>query len=550
MNHASRLSFTLGGTLPLAFFMACAGSEGSSTPTASAGSTAAGSAGTPASSGGTAGVTTGSGGAAAGAGGASGTTNAGGGGTPAGGSSGGAGAGAMPAAGTGNAGGGSAGTGVVAGDCTFTVASQTADQAGPGGIPTVGIVDWSVDLANLASAKLVFGPAGGAPTTSADIDVTQGPSFRSLLLGMKAEKTYAFHLEVSDGSKACSSAEYMITTGALPSGLPTIARTAGSAAASQAKGFIVTSTGVGMFGGMMGGGMMGGAGYAYILDADGELVWFAPGPESCSRAKMSADGQFMWMTEVNVDNRTKDGGEVRRVSMDGLTTTMKVPGLSNCHHDLTVLPDGKVACLSWIQQSGDQPSDLIESDELGNVTKIMTLDSKVYVGGGGGSSYHANSLHYHPKDDSYTIGDRNPNAYVKVSRQGQLLWQFGGSCSNAPAPQCVAGDWTVNHGHDLLDDGTFILFNNGQNGASAALFYKLTETGTFAAQKLDSYSPGTSSPVLGDVQRLPNGNTLVTFSSGAVMHEIDPSGGLVQSISGPGGYAEWRESLYGAPPRF
>jgi hypothetical protein len=449
---------------------------------------------------------------------------------------------------------GAAGSGQGSVSCNFTVKAQTADKAGAGGIPTVGIVNWSVDVPNLKSASIAFGLEGAAPTLTAPVDVTTAPNFRSLLLGMKGSKTYTFHIEVSDGTASCTSPDYSITTGAVPNAVPRITRTAGPAVAAQAKGFIVASSGAGAIGGgMMGGGTSGNSSYAFILDADGDPVWFAPGPVSCTRAKMSVDGQYMWMIEVNVDNMTKDGGEVRRVSMDGLTTVLNIPGLANCHHDLTVLPNGKIACLSWIQQSGDQPSDLFEADADGNITKIVTLDSKVYLGGqgmGGGNSYHANSIHYHPADDSFTISDRNPSVFFKLNHQGQILWQFGGSCTGAPAPKCIAGDWKVNHGHDMLDDGTFSFFNNGQSGASTALFYKLTETGTFAAQKLGSYAPGTTSAVLGDVERLPNGNTIVAFSNAGVIHEIDPSGALVQSISGPGGYADWRETLYGPPPRF
>jgi len=52
---------------------------------------------------------------------------------------------------------------------------------------------------------------------------------------------------------------------------------------------------------------------------------------------------------------------------------------------------------------------------------------------------------------------------------------------------------------------------------------------------------------------LPNGNILVTFSTGGQMHEITPSGTLVMKIAAPTpgqnfGYAEFRESLYGPPP--
>ena len=467
-------------------------------------------------------------------------------------------AGAPPAtgggAGTGSAGtSGSAGAGMM-GNCNFTVMQQTADKAGSGGIPTVGVVNWSVDLTGLKTASIDFTLQGASSKQTAPVDVATGPNFRTLLLGMKSSKTYSFKINASDGTKTCTSQDYMITTGALPTALPRITRTAGAAAASQAKGFIVTSSGLGAGGGFGGGGSTS-TSYAFILDADGEIVWFAPAPATCSRAKMSYDGQYMWMVELNVDNMSKDGGELRRVSMDGLTSSGSIPGMKNCHHDLTILPDGRAACMSWVQQSGDQPSDLLESDEKGNVKKIVTVDSKIYVGGsglgGGSGTFHANSIHYHQKDDSYTIGDRNPNLFVKVDHTGKLLWQFGGSCTNAPAGQnCVGGTWKVNHGHDMMDDGTFLLFNNGQSGASTAFFYQLTETGTFAATMKGSYSPGTTSSVLGDVQRLPNGNTLVTFSTASVIHEIDKSNAVVQQISGPGGYAEWRETLYGAPPRF
>lgn len=448
---------------------------------------------------------------------------------------------------------GSGGSGMV-GNCNFTVMSQTADKMGADGIPTVGVVDWSVDLTGLTTAKIVFGLDGATPL-EAPVDVSKGPKYHTLLLGMKGSKTYNFHIEVSNGATSCMSQSYPITTGAIPSGVPRITRTAGMAAASQAKGFIIGSSGLaggGGFGGGFGGGG-GGTSYAFIIDADGDIVWFTTAPATCSRATMSYDGQYMWMLELNVDNSMKDGGEVTRVSMDGLTRNTKIPGLSNCHHDLTVLPNGHVACNSWIQQSGDQPSDLLESDAEGNITKVVTLDSHIYLGGqglgGGGNTFHANSIHYHPTDDSFTISDRNPNLYVKVSHQGQVLWQIGGSCTNAPAPKCVPGDWKVNHGHDLRDDGTFIVFNNGQSGASNVFFYKITDTGTFGAMRTDTYSPGTTSNVLGDVQRLPNGNTLVAFSTASVLQEIDPMKNLVQTINGPGGYADWRPTLYGPPAR-
>jgi hypothetical protein len=138
-----------------------------------------------------------------------------------------------------------------------------------------------------------------------------------------------------------------------------------------------------------------------------------------------------------------------------------------------------------------------------------------------------------------------------VSRQGQPIWQVGGSCSNAPASGCASATWRVNHGHEVLDDGSLLIFNNGQSGASAVLNYALNESATFSAMQTWTYNPGTTSNVLGDVQALPDGNVLVAFSTAGVIHEIDASRTLVQTINaGTVGYIDWRETLYGPPARY
>jgi len=70
------------------------------------------------------------------------------------------------------------------------------------------------------------------------------------------------------------------------------------------------------------------------------------------------------------------------------------------------------------------------------------------------------------------------------------------------------------------------------------------------ATKILGYTAsGATSNVLGDIQRLPNGNYLVTFSTSGQIHEISPSGTLVAKFTANSfGYSEFRESLYGQPP--
>ena len=35
------------------------------------------------------------------------------------------------------------------------------------------------------------------------------------------------------------------------------------------------------------------------------------------------------------------------------------------------------------------------------------------------NTFHSNAVHYYASDNTYTVGDRNPNLYVKVSRTGR-----------------------------------------------------------------------------------------------------------------------------------
>ena len=562
VNRAGNLALLLG----LALFGGFAGACGTESPAPSA----VGTGGQGATASGAGGTTPPTGGASSGASGASGTStggavSGGGGVAPTGGASGTAGVGAGAGSGMGGVGmsgaagsvnqggsgavagaGASAGAGGGAtGNCTFTVSSQTADKAGSGGIPTVGIVSWSVDLTGLTMANISFGLDGATPMT-APVDPAAGPMFRTLLLGMKGSRTYTFRINVSNGTTQCQSQPYTIMTGAVSNQVPRITRTAGASASAAAKGFFVTSTGLANMGG-------GGSAFAFIFDSDGDPVWWAPAPPSCSRAKMSYEGTDMWAMALNVQNGQANGGRVDRISMDGLTRMQSVTGMSNCHHDLTTLPGGKVACPSWIRQSGDQPSDIIERDAQGNITTFLRIDQTVYVGGsgagGGTGTFHANAIHYNAADDTYIVADRNPNLLVKVARTG-VVWQLGGSCTSAPATRCVAGSWRVNHGFHRPDATSILFFNNGTSGASTAFKYTINDSGTTCtATEAWQYRPGTTSNVLGDVQQLPNGNVVVTFSTAGVIQEIDSSRTLVQSFNvGVAGYSEWRETLYGPPP--
>ena len=428
--------------------------------------------------------------------------------------------------------GGLADAGGDATSCQFTVSKNEVSAQ----IPTVGVVEWSLAGDPPSSAKIVYtlkNAAASLLNLGGEAPVPLGnANYRTLLLGLKQSQNYAFHIEASRDGSTCVSPDYALpTTGSLPNA-PNV--TVNVAQPEQREpGFIVTSSGTFV------------PDSAFIIDADGEIVWFFPGPVDTARAQMDYEGNNMWMIALNVLN---EGGEMRYVSMDGAESSLNVPGLEDAHHDFTVMPGGKVAALVWSVPGDDVPSDLVIRSPDGQVTTPFAIGSNLYLS----DTFHANAVHYLPSADSFTVADRNPNVVVDVSSAGVPEWQLGGVCDNAPTGNhCSPQSWQVNHGHHLLDDGTLLLFNNTEtDGVAHVLEYQLSNTpGALSATLIRDYAGTAASATLGDVQRLPGGNTLVTYSNGGVIVELDPSWNAVQTLTVRVGYANWRPTLYGPPLR-
>ncbi len=171
-------------------------------------------------------------------------------------------------------------------------------------------------------------------------------------------------------------------------------------------------------------------------------------------------------------------------------------------------------------------------------------------------SLHSGRRHLHHLLSKSEQHHQNLSNIIKIDRNGNLLWDLEGDSGG----DFTGVSWSRQHGHHLLDNGDLLIFNNGGGsggffGGEASLALEFALNGTTASQAW-SYDGNESSSTLGDVQRLSNGNTLVTYSNAGVIHEVDPSGNLVRSIAqsgnraGTGGYSDWRPDLYGAPYRY
>ena len=430
---------------------------------------------------------------------------------------------------TGGAGGAHVGTGGTAGTGSgtggsgqgslFTIMVQLASAVKSTAPTTVGIVTWSISASGITSAHIDF----GLDTTygmTAPVDLTVA-MYRTLLLGMKPAKTYHFRITASDGTSTYTSNDQTVTTGAKLSSTPLTSFSIKNAA-SLPKGFFITSFWQGT-----------GSKVPFIFDTDGDVVWWytegsGESTDGISRARMSADSQSIWLV-----NESLSGNPLRRVTVDGLTT--QTYSNTKASHDIAGVTADTMAYLDYSE------SDCNSIFEINNAGTVKEVFEPTGVTGPGTSfpSCHGNSVRYSKKEDFYTYSDWQEDVAV-VNRTGTLQWLLS---------KKVSGGHTAwggeQHGTQLLDNSILIFANNGTAGKSQAVEYGLDGH----LIKAFSANGGSNVTNFGDVQRLSNGNTIITYSTSSLMQEVDASDTVVLEVKGSGsfGYVEFRDSLYGPP---
>ena len=380
----------------------------------------------------------------------------------------------------------------------------------------MGIVTWSLSVAGITEANIEFG-LDTQYGMVAPVDLSEA-DFRTLLLGMKPAQPYHFRVVAKVGATTYLSNDYVIQTGPATTLVKLSSFRVVNEAARQ-RGFIIMSYWSGSAGS--------GTNTAFILDADGEIVWWYPSSVTggIARARMSETGKNLWMTISGLT-----GGPLSRVTMD--TLSGQVYDATVGSHDLTPVSGETMAYLDYSETDCDS---IFEIDPSGTTREVFESSSVLTTG-----NCHGNAVRYSKKENVYTFSDLNQDVLV-VNRSGGVDWRLS---------QRVSGGnkaWGgAQHGHQLLDN-SFIIFANsgGASGSAALIEYSLEGVEIFR------YESGRSTSNLGDVQRLPNGNTLVTYSTESAIQEIDAQGQLVLEITGASGvrigYTLWQPTLYGPP---
>lgn len=405
-------------------------------------------------------------------------------------------------------------------------------------VATVAWVTWTTDAPGTSWVE--YGPDRdlGLSTVRADAETTD---HAVLLAGLPASSTWYWRAMSEVGGEVLQSRIFEIETGVAPRDLPRV-EVGDYDPTLAAPGFTLTTS-------------LGDPSWVIVYDKDGEPVWWEKAPDQSVIAQVRlTDNGTAVLYNLATLNFNRDVGVIRKVRLDGelLSETRTVMG----HHDFVELPEGGFAYIAadlreWTDPEtgethnviGDTITEVPEgaTDDTPRTTIWSTwddlavdvdpaVDNDFYPQGLDWT--HSNSLSL--VDGAYYLSVRKENAFVKVDRAArELLWQLGG----------VGSDFTQTDGRAFVGqhsaeptEAGFMLFDNGDvdvpNAYSQAVEFSLDEDGrTFTPVWSYDYNQRISSYLLGDVERLPNGNTLISWGSGGTLTEVTPAGEMAFQVS-------------------
>jgi len=298
----------------------------------------------------------------------------------------------------------------------------------------------------------------------------------------------------------------------------------------------------------------------FILDKDYDLVWTYDWKiGQPTRARMTPDGKYMYVARANVPSANAG---MKKIAMDGSTEEDVSSKFARMNHDFTILDDEHQTMYFIAYAQNGSCDDVVEYDPVTGMNRTVMNTSAAFSDG---APCHCNAIDYSPMDDTLIISDLDHHALIKVDRKtGATKWVLNGCDQNDFTGE--GSTWTgPEHNFHILGPDHILLFNNvvGMGGGgscpvgnsgSLAIELKLDETAK-TATKMWTYSamPAVQNIVMGDVQRVDKGNTIVAYSTQGVVHEVDSASKLIRSISwgtgGAIGYIIWRPTLYGKSPR-
>ena len=388
-------------------------------------------------------------------------------------------------------------------------------------------------VTNADSTRLLFRTGSEAEQSTPFFRATGG-TVRIPALGLRASTRYSVTVEAVGGGGTTRSEKMDVETGVLPESLRGM-RLAVTGAASAGYTLVVPIYFIKSPGAMI-----------VAFDGAGELRWYRifPGEGRGVEAKQQLNSHFTLYAgnssgSQSVPGRfveiTPSGDEVR-------SYLVSAPAYMDPHEMLLSVQDTTVTAAHLISYE-IRPYDL--SAVGGPVDAPVALHSIVRQGRTGATEFiwnaadyfnptdwvgdisddlvHANSLVI-DRDGNYVASFQRVDQIAKIdSRTGAMLWRFGGKRNQFTLIGDDLGGFQGQLSARVLANGNILLFDNrNRSGGGRAVEYELNVAAR-TARLVWEYrpSPDIPSDIMGSVQRLTNGNTVVGFGPAGQVAEVD-----------------------------
>lgn len=290
--------------------------------------------------------------------------------------------------------------------------------------------------------------------------------------------------------------------------------------------------------------------HAYLVNIEGETVhqWDLPGPLG-SKAYLLPGGNLLLstVTDGGTPIREAKGGHIMELDWDSNVVWEHVD--DDQHHDLRRLDNGNTVYIAWealsdeaqarvqggipgTERDGKTYSDVFrEVDPDGNlvwewrlqdqeIEKFpLSLDCERF------EFAHSNSCAPTP-DGNYLVNFRSLDTMMLIDRATkEIIWSHR--------------DWTWGHPHnpEMLPNGNITLFANGMNNARQIVHSRALEIDpkdfSVVWEYVDPQKWTFFSAVMGGVQRLANGNTLINEAVFGRLFEVTPDNEMVWEYINP-----------------
>ncbi len=220
-------------------------------------------------------------------------------------------------------------------------------------------------------------------------------------------------------------------------------------------------------------------------------------------------------------------------------------------HSLMMAYDHQLVAMDKVIEGGDPEATVVglviqELDEERNVifqwrswdhfNILDTDESAVNLTSKYVDYVHGNSLDI-DSDTSLLLCSKNLNEVTKINRlTGEIIWRLGGKHNQFTFINDDRG-FSMQHSAKKLETGNLIIFDNGklaESGYSRGIEYELDET-YYSVHLLSEFKHDSNvfSPLMGNMQRLSNGNTLIGWGKNLgdyVCTEFNSDGAIKNDI--------------------